>query len=573
MIINRVVIKKFRSIKKADIWTSNINAIVGQNNSGKSCLLRALNSFFNYEDELEAFSSGSHLFASGTVAKIELHFTNIEGLDIPAKYISSNKIVIETSFRINKDSCTRTIKYKAGNSLVADDSCLDEIRKHIEFILIPPNRDALALNRFGNSVLNLLVEEKMQEATEARDNYSSKFRTAIQYLENNALRRISEGTKEAFPVSHPIGMKIAYTKDISYSNFLNDFGIYIDEEGLTHPLSDCGSGIQSLAIISLYNQLGNIRKENIIIGLEEPETNLHPQAQKELIDYFKNLIEENNILQFFFTTHSAQMVDQIDHTEIILFWKVPDTSRGFISEVRRLPEDFFDRYGLNDFNYYQFYRYRNSEFFFASHIIVTESKTEIEAIKKIGEISQIDYEVNGLSYLNLDGVDKAKYAIHLLNELQIPYMLVVDKDFFCPYLNDKIRESRAANGFPIYREAFKDESLLRQVVTSSEDRVQLLSLVNSNHTAMLNLLEDYGVISMRYNLELDLVAIESAREVYYELLNLPQAERTSTHLSTLKAIKKLPNILRVLDEIDVASWPRSYSRIRRMMLEISTNLG
>ncbi|WP_139048207.1 AAA family ATPase [Pseudoalteromonas sp. BSi20652] len=36
-------------LKKTDIWISSINAIVGQNNSGKSCLLRALNVFFNYE--------------------------------------------------------------------------------------------------------------------------------------------------------------------------------------------------------------------------------------------------------------------------------------------------------------------------------------------------------------------------------------------------------------------------------------------------------------------------------------------------------------------------------------------
>lgn len=573
MIISRIIIKKFRSIKKADVWASNLNAIVGQNNSGKSCLLRALNSFFNYEDELDAFSSGSHLFAAGTVAKIELHFSNVQDLDIPSRFSRSNKIIVETSFRINGESCTRTVRYKSGNSWVTDDACLDEIKKHIEFILIPPNRDASALNRVGNSVLNLLVEEKMQEATEARDNYSSKFRGAIQYLENNALRRISEATKKAFPVTHPIGMKIAYTKDISYANFLSDFGIYIDEEGLTHPLSDCGSGIQSLAIISLYNQLGDIRKENIIIGLEEPETNLHPQAQKELIDYFKNLIEEENILQFFFTTHSAQMIDQIDHTEIILFWKNSDSTRGFTSEVRRLPEDFFERYGLSDFNYYQFYRYRNSEFFFASHIIVTESKTEIEAIKKIGEISEIDYEVNGLSYLNLDGVDKAKYAIHLLNELQIPYMLVVDKDFFCPYQNDKLADSRGTNGFPIYRETFKDENLLRQVITNADDRANLLGLVNSNHTAMLNLLEEYGVISMRYNLELDLVAVDSARQAYFDLIGLPEAQRTSSHLASLKAIKKLPNILQVLDEIGVANWPRSYSRIRRMMQEISTNLG
>jgi predicted ATP-dependent endonuclease of OLD family len=78
MNISRIIIKKFRSIEKADIWIDSINAIVGQNNSGKSCLLRALNSFFNYELEEESFSSGIHSFSTRTISKIEIHFENFD---------------------------------------------------------------------------------------------------------------------------------------------------------------------------------------------------------------------------------------------------------------------------------------------------------------------------------------------------------------------------------------------------------------------------------------------------------------------------------------------------------------
>jgi predicted ATP-dependent endonuclease of OLD family len=38
MKISRIIIKKFRSIDSADIWVDSINAIVGQNNAGKSWL-------------------------------------------------------------------------------------------------------------------------------------------------------------------------------------------------------------------------------------------------------------------------------------------------------------------------------------------------------------------------------------------------------------------------------------------------------------------------------------------------------------------------------------------------------
>jgi putative ATP-dependent endonuclease of OLD family len=216
--------------------------------------------------------------------------------------------------------------------------------------------------------------------------------------------------------------------------------------------------------------LAKEREENIVIGLEEPETNLHPQAQKELIDYFKALVSNENIIQFFFTTHSSQIIDQVEHTEIILFTKKPDSKRGFTTIIKRLPPDFYEKFSLDDFRYSQFYRYRNSDFFFSSFIVITESKNEVEIIKRIGDSAGIDYEMNGLSYLNLEGVDKAKYAIHLLSELEIPYLLIVDKDFFTPYLNDTFEDSLGINGLPLYKKQFKNEELIKSIITNEQDR-------------------------------------------------------------------------------------------------------
>ncbi len=413
----------------------------------------------------------------------------------------------------------------------------------------------------------------MKEATESRDNYTVKFKSAIQYLESNALKKIASDAKAEFPVKKPFNITIKYSKDISYKDFLPDVGIQIDESGLSHPLIECGSGIQSLTIISLYNLLGKARDENIIIGLEEPETNLHPQAQKELIDYFKELVSTENILQFFFTTHSSQMIDQVDHTEIVSFKKVADSSRGFISKVNKLPENFFDKYDLDDFKYYQFYRYRNSDFFFSSYIVVTESKNEVEVIKKIGETSGKDYEVNGLSYLNLEGVDKAKYTIYLLKELDIPFSLIVDKDFFFPYANDDYASSLNPKGFPQYKAEYKDEDLVKDIIPSATDREKLLRNPNVNHTEKLNLLESHNIVSMRWSLDLDLVAINGAREEYFRILRTPLADQTSQYLTAQrKAIKKIDRILRVFGSLEPANWPYSYSRIKKVMNKIARDL-
>jgi len=574
MKITRIIIKKFRSINKAEIWVGSINAIVGQNNAGKSCLLRAMNAFFNYEREEQAFSEGVHIFASRSTSKIEVHFNEFDVSKVSGKYIYNGKIIIESSIRLNSNGCSRTIKYKSSTGWVTDSTVLDEVKKQIEFILIPPNRGAGELDKVENNVLQMLVEEKMKEATDVRDNYTVKFKKAIEHLENGALKKIANDAKSEFPVNKPFNINIKYAKNINYKDFLPDVGITIDELGLSHSLSECGSGIQSLTIISLYNLLGKAREENIIVGLEEPETNLHPQAQKELISYFKQLVENGNIHQLFFTTHSSTIVDQVDHTEIILFKKVNNHNRGFVTSVKRLPKDFFEKYELNDFKYYQFYRYRNSDFFFSSYVVITESKNEVEIIKRIGKASSSDYEINGLSYLNLDGVDKAKYAIHLLKELEIPFLLIVDKDFFVPYRNGSYDNSLNVSGFPTYKEEFKDEELIKELVGDARVRAKILRNVNSNHTEMLNELEPFGVISMRFSLDLDLVAIEKAQEKYYILLNILESEKTPLSLtSKRKAIKKISRIIEVFEYLDTRNLTYSFTRIRKVMTKISRELS
>lgn len=51
-------ITNFRSIKNCTVINDKISALVGENNSGKSAVLRALNSFFNYEQEENNFWNG-----------------------------------------------------------------------------------------------------------------------------------------------------------------------------------------------------------------------------------------------------------------------------------------------------------------------------------------------------------------------------------------------------------------------------------------------------------------------------------------------------------------------------------
>lgn len=573
--MTRIVIQNFSSIKDADIDINNVNAIVGRNNSGKSSLLRALNAFFNFEEECLSFRNKEHCYTFQTKSVITLHF-DLSGFQQEFEQFTSNgHLIVQSIFELKANECTQKIKYKINGSFHQDDSreCLDLIKKHIEFILIPPNRNASALKQKQQNVLNLLVQSIMRGATENRDNYSKKFRIPIEYLNNHALKDISDQATKEFLQGKNLKISIKHSKELNYEDFLKDIDITIEEFGRVHPLLELGTGIQSLTIISLYHLYGKLKEKNIVIGLEEPETNLHPQSQRELIFYFKNLVKDAHIHQLFFTTHSAQLIDEIEHTDIILFKKIQDVKRGYKSVVKQIAKNFFSKYGLEEFKYYQFHKYRNSDFLFSEYVVITESKTELELIKEMGRINGKNYLHPSISFVNLDGEKNLKYIIHLLKDLSISYLLIIDKDVLTHYKNEDVKNSLDSKGFPTYKNEYKDPSLVNLLIPLKKDQVQLLNHLKNNHTSALNILEKYSIISMAYCTELDLVKIKSAQESYYNKLNIKDNERTLQKLLASKnSLKKIENILEVIKSIKPRSWPYTYSRIKKAMDKICRDL-
>ena len=77
MKISGLEIEKFRSIQKCNIDLGEINAIVGENNAGKTAILRALNSVFNYEFEEKYFMDQTHKYGPRSNTKITVHIADI----------------------------------------------------------------------------------------------------------------------------------------------------------------------------------------------------------------------------------------------------------------------------------------------------------------------------------------------------------------------------------------------------------------------------------------------------------------------------------------------------------------
>jgi predicted ATP-dependent endonuclease of OLD family len=443
---------------------------------------------------------------------------------------------------------------------------LTKVFKNVQFVYIPTNRDYRQTLFEEKTLLKELLNVYLKKHTQKRNRIKPKVEDAVNYFNKNALQKASTELQKLYPLNSDFKISIDYnSNDIDYHILLRDLCIKVNDGVNTFKLVDTGSGIQSLVNIAIYRLLSSLKHTNFIIGIEEPEINLHPQSQRELINEFRKTSVEDSV-QILFTSHSAVVIDQLAHNEIISFTKEKDVKRGFKTQLKQVPQNFWELHDLDYNGYYQFYQYHNSEFFFANFVIIVEGKGDVEVVKHLLERAKIDIHLEGISLLALNGVQELKYPFHLLKHLSIPYLIIVDKDFFLPYLNDTKDSSRTNGGFFKYKSEYQYDNIdiIESIIPNEAERNLLIEQLGKNHTSALNTLEKYRFVCMRYTLEVDLVDCSSAAALYYDMFQLVGDERSKKHLlkNVSRGIKKPENIMKVLRELEGRNLPYAYSRIK-----------
>lgn len=456
------------------------------------------------------------------------------------------------------------IKYlKDGSFHESGEHLIERIKKHIHFVYIPPIRTSSDLQYTETAILRQLVESHLRSETQNKDVFTNKFKEAFKYLQNNALSKLENKVNKTSNLPDNLGLELSFKSDIHYSEYINDIEIKVVESKQTHNLLNCGTGIQSLTVISLYRLLAKLENKTVFLALEEPETNLHPHAQREFIDAIKKEAQHSQIV---LTTHSPSIIDTLGHQDVILVQKVKDVSRGFKSKLSQISASFFEDNGLESFKYYQFHIYKNSEFFYAKRAIIVESRIDAEIVKVLAHKSSIDLSLVGCSIITLDGIKNLKYPITILRELKIPYLVIVDKDFFLPYINGELNRSKDAEGFPMYHTEYQRLSPIDLLITDPAKKEAVRGLLNKNHSSALDKLEEFSVISMRYNLETDLLRSKAALSFICDELGLENEERTTAHILNTrklrKMVKSLELLMKTVETIPAGSLPRSYTKIK-----------
>jgi predicted ATP-dependent endonuclease of OLD family len=276
----RIIVKNFGPIKHVDLEIKQVNIFIGKTSSGKSTVAKLLaifkNSTFQYQIKSHRKSSDE---AGNSIKEFKklLNFYNID-----------YKLSPETAIRYEHGNLVCEIQRKRFYSNFE----MYPFAPESNSVLIPAER--AFFSALSQSIFSLITNDIA--LPKALIEFGSKFEIA---------RRDSKSLSVDF-------------LDITYK-YVDGEDIIEMNNGESIKLSQASSGIQStiplMQVLGAYTEdTSNVNKElgNDLFVIEEPEINLYPSAQKELLEYIIQRIARAKD-RLIITTDSPYILTALDN--------------------------------------------------------------------------------------------------------------------------------------------------------------------------------------------------------------------------------------------------------------------
>lgn len=568
MRIDSIRIQKFRSIDDATVSFSQVLAVVGANNAGKSHVLRALNAFFNYHDEYNDFEHQDHAFSLKSRPKITVTFSDIKESDrIPLEYINGGRLTIKFTYRWDRKNRTYEVVNGTETHTITIE-IFETLTKNFRYVYVPIIRNSEATFSNERGIAYSLLHTIVKQQIARRNTLQPLVNKLYKKIEDTVFRTAIQRIKRYYPFNDASNFKLQISNNDPIDAIIHDVTLELIENSQHNDIRNCGSGLQSAIYFAISLATSMDSDISYMVGIEEPELNMHPQAQQKLIESLKDAEKYPNT-QFVITTHSTVIIDRLGHHAIALCRKTRGKTRDIISTLAQIGPDFWDKYQIVEERYGNFFEYKNSDFFFSDFVIITESTADCGIIAHLLKKANLHPADLGITFVPVNGEKNIKYPYAIVKELRIPFFCVVDRDVFQPYTGQNRKESIDEAGIPTYKPELKTSSPICALL-SDEHKVTLLShLVAGKYEQALDILDMYHVITMRYAIEIDLIACPSLCNTFYNVLNIPTENRTAHYLAVERSnvIKSLDNICAVIDMNSIRSLPMSYRRIIKKVRE------
>lgn len=502
MRIVKISIKNFRGIKDGEIYFPNHGVLVGDNNTGKSTILEAIDLALGPErmkyrpviDEHD-FYAGEYLAAENNIEIIsevvisdlseeqETYFKdNLEWWNRDTNILLTSPPAEETD--VEEVSSALRVRFVGSYDVEEDDFVGDTFycspakedgsltkfstkdKRQCGFLILRTLRTgsrALSLER--GSLLDIILDLREIKLKMWEDVLIQLRALPIAANPELGISSILTGIQEALrnfvPSEWGTDPQLKVT-DLTRENLRKNLSTFIatgatKANGEKHiaPFKKQGTGTVNTLVLSMLTMIAELKK-NVIFAMEEPEIAIPPHTQKRIISTIRRQSS-----QALFTSHSPYVLEEFDPKEIIVLQNINGVIRSAFAS-------FPDTIKRKQFK--EQFRKKYCEALLSKRVLIAEGRTEYDSIpvaaRRLNELDSSKYsslEALGISIIDaetdsqiepigklLKSLGKIVYAIYDKQEdmQSAKIIAAVDKGFESPV---KTFEKLVLDGVPAAR--------------------------------------------------------------------------------------------------------------------------
>ncbi|MCY4038595.1 MAG: AAA family ATPase [Hyphomicrobiales bacterium] len=300
--ITKIEIRNFRSIERMSLDCKDITTFIGENDAGKSNILRALNLFFNNETDYgQPFDfdrdwNRNAKMIRGKAKEIRIVLT----LKLPKSYIREGLPQLATWRKIWREDGLQNEKEKQSyirNQPFKERSKIPTLLSRIQFRYVPAVKDRNFFAKLQGDLYKVLAKVADKKLRQSASSFEKSIKIELKKLHNTNNNIIKSASSLELP------------KDLrSIFEILQ----FVGEDKI--PLQQRGDGIQMRHIPEILRFMGEKHNSTrsqgtpsftYIWGFEEPENSIEMSACFDMRETLENTIRTSeSTAQIFLTTHS-----------------------------------------------------------------------------------------------------------------------------------------------------------------------------------------------------------------------------------------------------------------------------
>lgn len=452
--ISNIKVENFKSIRNYDFDLAQYTPVVGNNNTGKSNLIKAIKwlikkqslptqDFFNPQQPVIVTAKINGI----TQPIIDAMPTGQRNSIAP--YISNGNITIRRTQTIPGDSMpnirlsvlepNNPVETWVPNPNGIDGAFSALLPDPLHLGAMENSEEDVTKNKAGTTIGKLLAEILEDLTLQHEATINNSFQAFKDIFDAQGANRAVELTTFDNSVNQNfddffsgISLKV-HVPTPEVKEVFNKATIKVFEGAglISKDVSSLGHGAQRAIQMALVRQLADSRRNNqpngstTLLLIDEPELYLHPLAVEQTREALRVLSQ--NGYQVVFSTHSAQLITQDDIEDVILIRKNQNneterrrTLRTAISQIQNHDHQLEVLFSLSNSN----------QILFCDKTILVEGKTEFRLLPFLYKtITGNSIGQSKFSLVKQDGCANLNKSMEVLRVMDIPTKAIVDLDF------------------------------------------------------------------------------------------------------------------------------------------------